>query len=125
MIVLLLNVVESQFDDNLAKGSIGLTALNSLGVPNNIIYLCGLPLFIVIFTNSAQRERDPYAYIASKLFSISLRDGLLFKRVNNFVLGHVYKNFLTSRILGFDDEANLWLNNGSTLWVNNRLAVFI
>ena len=54
VIVLLVDVIESELDDDLSELGIGLAALDGHGVPDDIVDLCELTLLIVVFTDETQ-----------------------------------------------------------------------
>ena len=125
MIVLLLDVVKSELNNDLPEGRVGLAPLYGLRVPYHIVDLGNLALFVIIFADRPQTERDSDAHIGPQLLSVSLRDGLFFKSIYYLVLRHVNEDLLAVGVLGLDDEADLWLDNGATLGVDDGLAILV
>ena len=125
VIVLLQDVVESELNHDLSEGRVGLAPLNGLRIPYHIVHLRNLALFVIIFADRPQAERDSYAHIGPQLLSLSLRDGLFFKSINYLVLGHVNEDLLSIAVLGLDYEADLWLDDGATLGVDDGLAILV
>jgi hypothetical protein len=125
VIVLLQNVVESELNHDLSEGRVGLAPLYGLRIPYHIVHLRDLALFVIIFADRPQAERDSDTHIGPQLLSVSLRYGLFFKSIYYIVLGHVNEDLLAVGVLGLDDEANLWLDDGATLGVDDGLAILV
>ena len=126
MIVLLCNVIKGQFNNNLSELLIGFASFNSLGVPNDIIHLSRFTLLIIIFSYSTKTQWDTDSCIRSpKLFTIPLRNGFLFKSINQVMMSHVNEHLLTILILSLYYKACLWLNHSTTLFINDGVPIGI
>ena len=123
MIEFLINVVESQFYNYLSKLRICLAFRNCLRVPDDIVNLGWVSLFIWVFSHITKTQRNPDScFRAIKLGSLSSRYWFLFKSINNIMLSHIDKYFLTMLILSLYYKSCLWLNHGASLRINNRLS---
>jgi len=125
VIVLLQDVVESELNHDLPEGRVGLAPLYGLRVPYHIVHLGDLALFVIIFADRSQAERDSDTHIGPQLLSFSLWDGPFFKSVNYIVLRHVNEDLLAVGVLGLYDEADLWLDDGPALGVDNGVAILV
>jgi hypothetical protein len=87
--------------------------------------LSDLALFVIIFADRAQAERDSDAHIGPQLLSVSLWDWLFFKSVYYIVLRHVNEDLLAVGVLGLYDEADLRLDDGPALGVDDGIAILV
>jgi hypothetical protein len=124
---LLINIIKCKFHYGLPKASVLLRVCDNFCIPNEIIYLNRISLFISIFSHTSQRQWNSYTLIGwIILFLIFLSYSLFLHPFNHIMIGKIDKDFLSScHILRLDNKSSFWLNYCATFLINDGVPVGI